>query len=295
MSEGLVRKKQIRAGHKASATRMLTNVNELLSTLEPGPTTDTLKLTQLKLSLPEKAETLRQLDCEILDLTEEDHLVDAIEQAEIFKEKIYTAITKIEKPASLTSLNPHATSSHTREPSAILPTPRDSVHRAKLPKLTLKSFNRDITTWISFWDLYSSAIHQNPDLYDIDMFNYLKSLPEKSAADAIAGLALTAANYDETISILKKRFGNKKQIIGRHMDLLLNVDIVTSDQNLKRLRHLYDHVESHVCSLKPLGVTSDNYGSLLASVLMNELPQELKLIIIRKREEDWNLDGILGR
>ena len=193
----------------------------------------------------------------------------------------------------MTSSNPHAASSHTREPSAIPPSPRDSVHHAKLPKLTLKSFNGDITAWISFWDSYNSAIHQNPDLSDIDKFNYLKSLLEKSAADAIAGLALTAANYDEAILILKKRFGNKKQIIGRHMDLLLNVDAVTSDQNLKGLRHLYDHIESHVRSLKSLGVTSDNYGSLLASVLMNKLPQELKLIITRKWEEDWNLDGIL--
>ena len=221
MSEGLVRKKQIRAGHKASATRMLTNANELLSSLEPGPTTDTSKLTQLKLSLQEKLKTLRQLDSEILDLTEEDHLVDEIEQADIFKEEIYTAISKIDKLVSLTSSNPHA-SAHVREPSERPPTPRDSIHCAKLPKLTLKSFNGDITTWISFWDSYQSAIHQNPELSDIDKFNYLKSLLEKSAADAIAGLALTTANYGEAILILKKSFGNKKQIIGRHMNLLLN-------------------------------------------------------------------------
>ena len=71
MSEGLTRKKRIRNGHKASATRMLTNTNGLLSTLEPGPTTDTSRLTQLKLSLQEKFETLRQYDSEILDLAED--------------------------------------------------------------------------------------------------------------------------------------------------------------------------------------------------------------------------------
>ena len=64
--------------------------------------------------------------------------------------------------------------------------------------------------------------------------------------------------------------------------------------HLKGLRHLYDHIESNVRSLKSLGVTSENYGSLLASILMNKLPQELKLIITRKRDEDWNLDSILG-
>ena len=125
--------------------RMLTNVNELLSMLEPGPPTDTSKLTQLKLSLQEKLETLRQLDSEILDLTEEDNLVHEIEQADIFKEETYTATTKIDKLVSLTSSTPCTTSSVIWEPSAVTPTPRDSAHHAKLPKLTLNFFNGDIT------------------------------------------------------------------------------------------------------------------------------------------------------
>ena len=70
--------------------------------------------------------------------------------------------------------------------------------------------------------------------------------------------------------------------MGGHMELLLNTDAVTSNQNLKDLNHLYDHVDYHVCSLKSLGVTSGNYGSLLAFVLMNNFPQGLKLIITRK-------------
>ena len=140
MTEGLTRKKRIRAGHKASATRMLTTVNGLLTTLEPGPTTDTSKLTLLKLSLQEKLETLRQYDSEILDLTEEDQLVTEIEQADIFKEEIYTAITKIDKLVGLISLSPRI-SSHVRAPSDVPPPTRDSTHRAKLPKLTLKPFN----------------------------------------------------------------------------------------------------------------------------------------------------------
>ena len=105
----------------------------------------------------------------------------------------------------------------------------------------------NITTWISYWYSWNSAIHQNPGLSD----HYLKSLLEKSAADAIAGLALTAANYGEAILILKC-FGDKRQICCRYMDILLSVDVVTSDQNLKVLCHLYDHVESHVHSLKSL-------------------------------------------
>ena len=57
---------------------------------------------------------------------------------------------------------------------------------------------------------------------------------------------------------------------------------------------MHDYVEPHVRSLKSVVFTSDNYGSLLASALMKKLAQELKLIITRKQEENWNLDGILG-
>jgi len=50
------------------------------------------------------------------------------------------------------------------------------------------------------------------------MFNYLISLLEWSAAEAISALILTASNY-VAIEILKVRFGNKQQIINRHMEM----------------------------------------------------------------------------
>ena len=167
-------------------------------------------------------------------------------------------------------------------------------NRIKLPKLTLRPFNGDVTTWTTFWDSYESAIHNNDNLSDIDKFNYLKSLLERTAYDAISGLTLTSANYHEAVAILKKRFGNKQQIISKHMDVLLNAEPVTSQHNLSGLRHLYDLIESHVRSLKSLGVTSESYGSLLSSVLLNKLPTELRLIVTRKvSEEEWSLDAIL--
>ena len=39
---------------------------------------------------------------------------------------------------------------------------------------------------------------------------------EHSAKDAISGLLLTAANYDEAIDVLKTRFGAKQRIISKH-------------------------------------------------------------------------------
>jgi len=66
------------------------------------------------------------------------------------------------------------------------------------------------------------------------------------AYEAISGLKLTAINYSEALAILKKRFGNKKYIIDKHMQTLVNVEAVTSQHSIKGLRRFYDLVESQL-------------------------------------------------
>ena len=95
-----------------------------------------------------------------------------------------------------------------------------------------------------------AAIHNNKDLADVDKFNYLNYLLERSTREAVTGLTLSVANYHEAVAVLKKRFGSKQQIISKHMDILLNMDTETSYHNIKGLHHLYDLVESHIRSFK---------------------------------------------
>ena len=164
----------------------------------------------------------------------------------------------------------------------------------RLPKLSIKKFSGDLTKWVTFWDSFNSSIHENQTLSSIDKFNYLNSYLESEAANAISGLTLTAVNYEEAVATLKRRFGNKQLIVNRHMDLLLHLDTVASQHNLKGLRHLFDIVESNVRGLRALGVPSDSYGGLLSSILINKLPPELRLIVSRELSEaDWDLDKIL--
>ena len=250
----------------------------------------------LKLSLQEKLETLKLLDSQILQLTDEGELEDEIEQADSFRENIHAAMVKIEEHCTVPLTTLPAAGTHPREPPTNVPGTIDPPHgsRVKLPKLSIHPLNGDITAWTTFWDSYDSAIHQNPELSDINKFNYLKSLLEHAAYEAIAGLALTSVNYHEAITTLKKRFGNKQQIIDKHMDVLLHVEPVTSQHNLKGLRRMYDLAESHIRGLRSLGVSSDSYGSLLSSVLFSKLLQELCLVVTQNTSHsDWNLDTLM--
>lgn len=284
-AEGLARKKRVRAGHKASATRILGQISSALEKTPP----DADRLSLLKLTLTEKLDVLKALDAEIIEITPEEGLEEEIGQSDEYKEK-YEALTLINKALGSTPTTAAMSSAEaqTSEPTGERPP------KVKLPKLSLPHFNGDLTKWTTFWDSYESAIHDNRDLTDVEKFSYLRSLMERSAHDAIAGLTLSSANYHEAIDLLRKRFGNKQQIISKHMELLLKVDAVL-DQNLKSLRRLYDTVESHIRSLWSLGIDFGSYGALLCPVLLNKLPQDVRLIISRSTSStELNMDRLLS-
>ena len=124
----------------------------------------------------------------------------------------------------------------------VLPKLTHAKTSVKLPKLTLRSFSGDLTQWFTFWDSFIAAVHNNSQLVDVDKFNYLKSLLSGVALEAVQGLALTDANYKEAVTILQRRFGNRQQIIDKHMDQLLKADSITSPRNVVGLRR---HVRLH--------------------------------------------------
>ena len=79
------------------------------------------------------------------------------------------------------------------------------------------------------------------------------------------------------------------------MDALLNLEAVTSHSNFKSLRYILDQIESHIRSLKSLGIPSESYGSLLSSMLMSKLPQELRLIVSRTISDgEWNFEEVMA-
>ena len=107
-------------------------------------------------------------------------------------------------------------------------------------------------------------------------------------------MSLTAANYGEAIDILTKRFGDKSQITAKHMEALMSIEAVTSNNNLPALRRLYDTLEVHIRGLQSLGVSQSSYGALLSPVILTKLPQETRIIISREVASDqWELGPIL--
>ena len=84
-------------------------------------------------------------------------------------------------------------------------------------------------------------------------------------------------------------------IVSKHMEALLQVEVVSSTLDVKALRRLFDTISSHVRSLSAMNVQEDSYSNLLCPVLINKIPPELQLIVSRKvSEENWNLGKLMA-
>lgn len=193
MSDELTKKKRIRGGHKASATKIMQQINEHTT----SPTPNEAKLACLKQALNEKFSTIKALDEEICGLIEDESVTEDIDAADQFEETIFDSLLSIDRLME-----------KLRVKDPVVSAPRTatthSQSRVKLPKLNLRSFGGDLTQWTSFWESFQAAIHNNDDLSDIEKFNYLNSLIERTAKEAISGFALTAGNYHEAIRTLQQ-------------------------------------------------------------------------------------------
>lgn len=189
----MAKKKKSRQGHRANAQKLMGMEEDIIKEFDPSQEN---KLKQLKISLEDPLETIRALDAEILDELEDEK---GIEEARDFSERVLEIVVEIESVLSWKEKAEGGGDSASPNPTATS-TARGNKH-AKLPRLTLKSFLGDPGEWQTFWDSFRIAVHENPELHNIDKFNYLKTLLGGSAAATIAGLPLTNDNYTAAIEL----------------------------------------------------------------------------------------------
>ena len=195
----------VRAGHKATIGRIIADVKTSLDARQRSIP----KLEQQRKKLREKYDIIRKLDGEIQGLLEaEDEVSNEIEQADIVSDEIELtlllldeALTEAEDPQatvttrtepaernqSLVDGSPTRESNdraHASPTSSPVPDRIRTTNKVKLPRLCLRKFEGDLTSWATFWDSYQSSIHLNPDLSSVDKFNYLHSLVDGIAAEA---------------------------------------------------------------------------------------------------------------
>ena len=264
----LKRKVRVRAGHKVVRDE---DYHRCKGTHQFWRSSRFKKLKSLQSILRGKLAEINGLDREIADETKEECIDQEAADSYEFASAVYECIVDIEalcgeKEKSAKESQPSGSGSI---PSQLV-TPAIGSAPTKLPKLELKKFYGYPVEWAPFWDSFNSAVHQNSSISDVNKFNYLKSLIHGQAANTISGFSLTGENYKEAVRLLKERYGNKQVLISA----LLKLPVATSISETKKLRDIYDKLESHVRSLQNIGIGAETYGSFLSPVVMSKIPED---------------------
>ena len=295
-SAELKKKRRQRGGHKAYIKTVLSAAAELLTAeLDPKNTPR-----QQKITLEERLKTIRELDNQILDLLIEEQDIELeITDAGQFSDLIYETLLKIEDILATSQKEKKKVESAAKnEHSIISGGVAYGGAKAKLPILVIRKFYGEAHKFQEFWDSFRSSVHDNPSLSLIDKFNYLRTLTENPAYSTIAGLSLTEANYETALELLQKRYGQKQTIINSHIDTILKIQPLYNNADVTQLWKFYDTVEQHCRGLQALGVDSSSYGTILVNILLQRLPENIKLIISRKMGEssgssEWKIEELL--
>lgn len=95
------------------------------------------------------------------------------------------------------------------------------------------------------------------------------------------------------MEILQDRLGKPQQIISAHMDEFIKLQPSHNDHPAS-LRYVYDQISVHVRGFASLGISTDQYGSLLIPVIMSKLPNEIPLQVARNTtDEIWKIEDLL--
>ena len=275
-----------RKGHRSYVTRVMDNTKELLFRFSES---ERDRLSGLRVVIVEKMSVLKDLDEDILcGLSEEGEIEIEVVRSSELRADMQELIAKIESKLKIVDV-----SDRSRSSSVTTATKVQNITR--LPKLSLQSFSGNPLEFQSFWDSFNAAVHNNSRLEDITKFNYLKSFLKGQALAAIHGLSLTSENYTEAIEIIHNRFGNKQLLITSNIYQSLSIPAAHSINHVKKIREVYDKIETHVRNLKSLDIDTKQYGPVLVSITMSKLPNEIKLVISRSMpiNDEWKIDELL--
>ena len=151
-------------------------------------------------NLKKQASELHNLDKEIVELLDEHAIKKEITENLDFESEIDEAISVLDSVLAFKQPENVSTSSQPSRSSS----PSNFQRHAKLQKLTLPTFNGKVDDW----DIFESAVHNDPSLPDVTKFQYLQSLLKGPALSSIAGLKVTNANYQMLLKFCKKDLAN---------------------------------------------------------------------------------------
>ncbi|XP_006812892.1 uncharacterized protein LOC102807089 [Saccoglossus kowalevskii] len=281
-----------RPAYRGKMTQLLKKAEDTIVKFNSEDDVDWDNLLITKERIEDKFKLLEKLDAEIIQSTNEDQLNDVILEADNYMDEVFARKFKICKFINQHAATRETTGSTVRtNTSSTRQSTTSTSNTVHLPKLQLPTFSGDSLKWKAFYDVFISAVDNDPSFSEVQKFQYLRGQLSGEAARTIDGLPLTNTNYRHAIQLLEKRYGQTHKIVNAYMKSLWDLPKPTSDMN--SLRNFYDTIETNVRGLEALGKKETSYGDLLVPIVFEKLPRGIRKQITRDHGDcEWKLSEL---
>ncbi|KAH9640964.1 hypothetical protein HF086_015060, partial [Spodoptera exigua] len=148
-----------------------------------------------------------------------------------------------------------------------------SMHKpVKLPTIQLPKFSGLYSNWLEFRDTFTSLIHTNDDIDDINKFHYLRASLEGTAAIVIKSVEFSSSNYSVAWKLLRDRFDNRRLLVQNHVSALFNIESLSKESSVA-LKSLIDQLNKDLRALESLGEPVKQWDTLLIYIVTRKLDQ----------------------
>ncbi|XP_076384559.1 uncharacterized protein LOC143263580, partial [Megalopta genalis] len=148
----------------------------------------------------------------------------------------------------------------------------DTAINIRLPTLQLPSFDGNYSDWVKFKDTFTSVIHENNSLTDIQRFHYLNTSLKGVAARVIQALGVSGTNYRHAWELLKSRYEDSTSLKRHHVNSLLDLKSIQRESDIT-LREFLDEATNHRIALMSLGESVETWDTMLVPLLSRKLGQ----------------------
>ena len=270
--------KKMRTAHRTGFTKLLNELNALMTTENPNKDEIALAFELLEEKMTVLEESSAKVLKQILENTGDYSALYQTEDSsnDEYKKKYLTVRRKV-------SCTCGTSGGDSSKNSVGVPTAGNTltVHterkKFKLPKIEIVKFSGNVKDWLQFWNQFRK-VDEDKSVDDEDKFQLLLQSIESGSRvyDLVNSFPPTRENYPKAIESLKNRFGKDELQVELYVRELLGLVFhnASSGQEKLNLATLYDKLETHMRALETLGVTSKKCAAILFPLVESSIPKE---------------------
>ncbi|XP_063389320.1 uncharacterized protein LOC134675090 [Cydia fagiglandana] len=258
---------------RASLKAKLTLFESHLTTVESCDRLSRLQLTELNDRLSKIEEIYSEFDSVQCDIENELEIPDEqYKERDAFESKYFGLVARAREllSAAAPAPAPGASAGSDRSETGSCVTAIGGGTKLKLPTIDMPSFSGHYHDWLEFRDTFSSLIHSNNSIPNINKFHYLRAALKGSAAVIIQSLDFSSDNYTLAWELLCDRYNNKRSLVNNHIQAIFNIEQLSKESS-RSIRNLIDTINKNLRALKSLDLPTEHWDVLIIQIISSKL------------------------